>query len=65
MILGGNTTVTFYIGVGNCSTVYEDCNKELEPETDYAFKIRGFTSHGYRDSPTVTFVTGTVWLRKK
>lgn len=60
MVLGGNSTVTFHIGIGNCSTVYEDCNKPLEAETEYAFKIRGFTRFGYRDSPTVTFVTGAI-----
>lgn len=59
-LLGGNSTVTFYIGVGNCTTVFEDCNEALEPETEYAFKIRGFTNHGYRDSPVVIFITGTV-----
>lgn len=59
VILDGNSTAVFHIGVGNCTTVYENCNKALDPETEYAFKIRGFTSHGYRDSPTVYFVTGT------
>lgn len=52
-----NAVFTFHIGTGNCSSIYEDCNKPLEPETEYAFKIRGFTDHGYCDSDTVAFVT--------
>lgn len=58
VILDGNSTVTFRIGEGNCTTVYESCNDALKPNTEYAFKIRAFTRHGYRDSPTVTFITG-------
>ncbi|KAK9721424.1 TM proximal of protein tyrosine phosphatase, receptor type J [Popillia japonica] len=49
---------TYVIGIGNCSVDNNSyCNGPLRPETQYAVRIRGFTSNAYRDTSVIYFIT--------
>ncbi|XP_049791152.1 phosphatidylinositol phosphatase PTPRQ-like isoform X3 [Schistocerca nitens] len=48
---------TFVLGTDESCSTHQYCNGPLHPRTEYTFKVRAYTSHGYQDSYVVPFHT--------
>ncbi|XP_049836148.1 phosphatidylinositol phosphatase PTPRQ-like isoform X3 [Schistocerca gregaria] len=48
---------TFVLGTDESCITHQYCNGPLHPRTEYTFKVRAYTSHGYQDSYIVPFHT--------
>ncbi|XP_049791153.1 phosphatidylinositol phosphatase PTPRQ-like isoform X4 [Schistocerca nitens] len=53
----GSGVFTFVLGTDESCSTHQYCNGPLHPRTEYTFKVRAYTSHGYQDSYVVPFHT--------